>query len=78
MSGISGVRSGARNLARWAATAAAALVVCALGTGPALADESPVNSHNGSRFVLIDVGQVDDPAEDVLENLSVLGTHTMH
>ncbi|MBH5336400.1 hypothetical protein IHE55_17090 [Streptomyces pactum] len=47
--------------------------VCALGAGPAHADESPVHSHNGPRFTVIQIGQIDDPAEDVLEHTLLFG-----
>ncbi|MFE7134783.1 hypothetical protein ACFVIM_28370 [Streptomyces sp. NPDC057638] len=40
----------------------------------AAADETNENAHNGHRVALISTGQVDDPMEDVLENLNVLGT----
>ncbi|GAB2581805.1 hypothetical protein GCM10027168_13160 [Streptomyces capparidis] len=48
----------------------AALVATAVlgGAGTAAADEYPHHSHNGSRFALINTGQIDDPMEDVLEH----------
>ncbi|HET9383253.1 MAG TPA: hypothetical protein VFP69_20815 [Streptomyces sp.] len=51
--------------------------VCWLPAGTAHADETNANSHNGHRFGLVNTGQVDDPAEDVLEHtLLVGGQHT--
>lgn len=73
MSRTRGIRPRARTLSRWAAAAAATVAVCTLGAGPARADESPVHSNNGPRFTLIQVGQIDDPAEDVLEHFLLLG-----
>ncbi|WP_241265970.1 hypothetical protein [Streptomyces boncukensis] len=60
-------------LARWAACGALAVAGTALATGPAHADESPRNSHNGPRVALINAGQIDDPMEDVLEHTLLLG-----
>ncbi|MER6916546.1 hypothetical protein ABT354_33245 [Streptomyces sp. NPDC000594] len=37
----------------------------------ASADETHHNSHNGG-FTLIHIGQIDDPAEDVLEHARIL------
>jgi hypothetical protein len=47
--------------------------ICAAGT--AQADETNHNSYNGdgSRITVVDVGQVDDPAEDVLEHFLHFG-----
>ncbi|WKX71003.1 hypothetical protein [Streptomyces sp. XD-27] len=68
-----------RILARWAVGAAALAAGCALPAGTAQADESPHHSHNGSRFALINTGQIDDPAEDVLEHFQVVGgDHNLH
>ncbi|MGK5531925.1 hypothetical protein [Streptomyces sp. URMC 129] len=47
--------------------------------GVAQADEhySGNYTHNGPAVTLIDVGQIDDPAEDVLEHASILGGDTV-
>lgn len=54
---------------------AAVLAVCWLPAGAAHADETNTGSKNGHRFGLVnvDVGQVDDPAEDVLEHTLLFG-----
>jgi hypothetical protein len=55
--------------ARRPLTIAALVATAALGgAGTAAADEYPRDSHNGSRFALINTGQIDDPMEDVLEH----------
>jgi hypothetical protein len=41
--------------------------------GTAHADETNTASHNGHRVGLINTGQVDDPAEDVLEHFLLFG-----
>ena len=53
----------------------AALAVCGLTAGAAHADETNTGSHNGHRVGLINVnvGQIDDPAEDVLEHTLLFG-----
>ncbi|MBU6532521.1 hypothetical protein ACFUIW_21305 [Streptomyces sp. NPDC057245] len=68
----------ARTVARWLAGAgASALVCCApvLAAGAAHADETTTGSHNGPRVGLLNVhvGQIDDPAEDVLEHTLLFG-----
>ncbi|MGW0863665.1 hypothetical protein [Streptomyces sp. NPDC002611] len=64
-----------RGVARCLAGAVAVLAVCSLSAGAAHADETNANSHNGHRFGLVNVstGQVDDPAEDVLEHTLLFG-----
>ncbi|WP_431043740.1 hypothetical protein ACQUSR_18865 [Streptomyces sp. P1-3] len=62
-----------RTPARWAVTAAAMTAGLALPAGSAQADESPQHSHNGSRFTLVNTGQIDDPAEDVLQHFGQFG-----
>ncbi|MFD3307338.1 hypothetical protein [Streptomyces sp. NPDC058694] len=62
----------ARGLARVLVLAA----VCTLPTGVAYADETNTASHNGPRIGLINVGQVDDPMEDVLEHVLLVGEHS--
>ncbi|QOV39143.1 hypothetical protein IM697_12585 [Streptomyces ferrugineus] len=47
--------------------------VCWLPAGNAYADETNTASHNGPRIGLVNVGQVDDPMEDVLEHFLLLG-----
>ncbi|GHA60497.1 hypothetical protein [Streptomyces purpurascens] len=58
-----------------AGAAVVVLAVCWLPAGAAHADETNTNSHNGHRFGLVNVstGQVDDPAEDVLEHTLLFG-----
>ncbi|MEU2181987.1 hypothetical protein [Streptomyces thermolilacinus] len=41
--------------------------------GTAHADETNSHAHNGPRVALINAGQIDDPMEDVLEHVAVLG-----
>ena len=57
-------------------TVVGALTVAAmlLPAGAASADETHRDSHNGPVVALIHTGQIDDPAEDVLEHAAVLGT----
>ncbi|MFJ7072422.1 hypothetical protein [Streptomyces sp. NPDC098781] len=47
--------------------------VCWLPAGSAYADETNTGSHNGPRIGLVNVGQVDDPMEDVLEHFLLFG-----
>jgi hypothetical protein len=65
------MRTGLRPSAGVLALAAAA--VCWLPGGTAHADETNTGSHNGHRFGLVNVGQVDDPMEDVLEHVVLVG-----
>ncbi|PZT69790.1 hypothetical protein DN402_26515 [Streptomyces sp. SW4] len=64
-----------RAVVRWLTGAGAALAVCLLPAGTAHADETHHASHNGPRVGLLNlqVGQIDDPAEDVLEHTLLLG-----
>ncbi|MBM7172764.1 hypothetical protein JQK87_31125 [Streptomyces sp. G44] len=55
-------------MSRWALVAAVAAVPAALCSGTAHADETNKDAHNGPRVALINMGQVDDPMEDVLEH----------
>ncbi|MFJ6388558.1 hypothetical protein ACIQJT_13245 [Streptomyces sp. NPDC091972] len=48
-------------------------VTCLLPAGSAHADETNTASHNGPRVGLVNIGQVDDPMEDVLEHLLLIG-----
>ncbi|MDX3518065.1 hypothetical protein [Streptomyces scabiei] len=51
----------------------AGATLCWLPAGAAQADESNTSSHNGPRIGLVNVGQVDDPMEDVLEHTLLFG-----
>ncbi|CAM5449472.1 putative protein OS=Streptomyces tendae OX=1932 GN=GUR47_13000 PE=4 SV=1 [Streptomyces tendae] len=68
----------AGTLARLLAGAGAAALVCCgsvWAAGAAHADETTTGSHNGPRVGLLNVhvGQIDDPAEDVLEHTLLFG-----
>lgn len=63
----------ARIVARAVTGVLAAAAVCCLPAGAAHADETNKSSHNGPRIGLINVGQVDDPMEDVLEHTLLFG-----
>lgn len=54
----------------------AAVLAALLPATDATADETHTNSHNGG-FTLLTVGQIDDPAEDVLEHATVFGETNM-
>ncbi|MER6326723.1 hypothetical protein [Streptomyces coelicoflavus] len=69
-------RAGA--VVRLLAGTGAALLLCWLSlgaAGAAHADETTTGSHNGPRVGLLNVhvGQIDDPAEDVLEHTLLFG-----
>ncbi|GAA2562978.1 MULTISPECIES: hypothetical protein [Streptomyces] len=53
----------------------AVVVLCGTLADSAYADETTTGSHNGPRVGLlnVNVGQVDDPAEDVLEHFLLFG-----
>ncbi|CAL9421172.1 hypothetical protein [Streptomyces griseomycini] len=53
----------------------AAVLLCGTLADSAYADETNTGSHNGPRIGLlnVNVGQVDDPAEDVLEHFLLFG-----
>ncbi|MGC3003338.1 hypothetical protein ACPF8X_34445 [Streptomyces sp. G35A] len=53
----------------------AVVVLCGTLAGSAYADETTTGSHNGPRVGLlnVNVGQIDDPAEDVLEHTLLFG-----
>ncbi|MFF1276247.1 hypothetical protein ACFVZC_23045 [Streptomyces marokkonensis] len=53
----------------------AVLMLCGTLAGTAHADETSTGSGNGHRVALLnaDVGQIDDPAEDVLEHFLLFG-----
>ncbi|GGS57772.1 hypothetical protein AB0E75_21375 [Streptomyces griseoviridis] len=62
----------AKVVARWVTGAGAVAVACWL-PGVAHADETNTASHNGPRVGLVNVGQIDDPLEDVLEHTLLFG-----
>ncbi|MFE9776223.1 hypothetical protein ACFYOV_32110 [Streptomyces sp. NPDC005931] len=64
------VRGTARRLAGVVAVVG---VCCWAGAGVACADETNAASHNGPRVALVNMGQVDDPMEDVLEHTLLFG-----
>ncbi|MEU9071463.1 hypothetical protein AB0E06_27550 [Streptomyces sp. NPDC048109] len=65
----------AGTMGRLLAGAGAAVLVCLATAGAAHADETTTGSHNGPRVGLLNVhvGQIDDPAEDVLEHTLLFG-----
>ncbi|MET9444552.1 hypothetical protein [Streptomyces sp. NPDC006610] len=63
----------ARTAVRRLGVTAGVVTVCWLPAGAAHADETNADSHNGPRIGLINFGQVDDPMEDVLQHVRVLG-----
>jgi hypothetical protein len=69
---MSAVKSQTRRAVR-AAVLATATGALALFPAAAHADENPRHSHNGPRVGLVNTGQIDDPAEDVLEHTLLLG-----
>lgn len=54
----------------------AAVLAAVLPATGAAADETHTNSHNGG-FSVLTIGQIDDPAEDVLEHATILGVTNM-
>jgi hypothetical protein len=60
-------------MVRWVTAVSALVVTWALPGGVAHADETNTGSHNGPRIGLVNVGQVDDPMEDVLEHGLLIG-----
>jgi hypothetical protein len=63
-----------RLLTRGAAALAVPVVAAGLPTGAtAHADAHVRDSRNGHHVYLADVGQVDDPMEDVLEHVLLIG-----
>ncbi|MEW1612224.1 MULTISPECIES: hypothetical protein [unclassified Streptomyces] len=58
-----------RKLTALGVTVAAAVLPAAT----AHADETHTDAHNGPQVALIATGQVDDPLEDVLEHVTVIG-----
>lgn len=66
-----------RTRARLTLTALGAVVLAsALPTGTAVADETHIDSHNGHHVTLVSIGEIDDPAEDVLEHAAIFGSET--
>lgn len=49
------------------------VVALVLSATAVYADETHTNAHNGPQVALISTGQIDDPLEDVLEHLAILG-----
>lgn len=49
------------------------VVASVLPVTVAHADETHTDAHNGPQVALIATGQIDDPLEDVLEHVAVLG-----
>ncbi|MEU0763830.1 hypothetical protein ABZ351_29575 [Streptomyces microflavus] len=49
------------------------VVAAVLPATPAHADETHTDAHNGPQVALIATGQIDDPLEDVLEHVTVIG-----
>ena len=62
-----------RNKRAWAGALVLAGASCWMSAGTAAADETNTASHNGPRVGLVNIGQVDDPMEDVLEHLLLIG-----
>ncbi len=60
-------------IGRVASVAGAVALGAALTCGSAHADESNAQSHNGPRVALVNAEQIDDPMEDVLEHVAILG-----
>ncbi|MFJ5863943.1 hypothetical protein ACIQEY_05910 [Streptomyces parvus] len=54
-------------------TVAASVLPATAAVTAAHADETHTGSHNGPQVALIATGQIDDPLEDVLEHVAVLG-----
>ncbi|WP_217181224.1 hypothetical protein [Streptomyces sp. AC495_CC817] len=63
----------ARTVVRVVVAGLAAVLMCGGSAGAAHADETNHASHNGPRIGLVNVGQVDDPMEDVLEHTLLFG-----
>ncbi|MFM9697350.1 hypothetical protein [Streptomyces europaeiscabiei] len=62
-----------RTVARVVTGVLAGATLYCLPAGAAHADETNRSSHNGPRIGLVNVGQVDDPMEDVLEHTLLFG-----
>lgn len=62
-----------RSKGAWAGALALAGMSCGMAAGTASADETNTASHNGPRVGLVNIGQVDDPMEDVLEHVLLIG-----
>ncbi|WP_330174287.1 hypothetical protein OG875_12490 [Streptomyces sp. NBC_01498] len=57
-------------------TLSAAALAAVFPASGAAADETHTNSHNGG-FTVLSIGQIDDPAEDVLEHATIFGETNM-
>ncbi|WP_031072590.1 hypothetical protein [Streptomyces sp. NRRL S-118] len=55
----------------------ALVAVFSSGTA-AHADEARTASDNGHHITLLSIGQIDDPMEDVLEHVSILGSNEVN
>ncbi|MFJ3925196.1 hypothetical protein [Streptomyces sp. NPDC090022] len=55
------------------AAGAAAVLTAVAAAGTAVADEYHRDAHNGPTVALINTGQIDDPLEDVLEHVLLIG-----
>ncbi|UCM86729.1 hypothetical protein [Streptomyces marincola] len=63
---------------RWQVLVLATFGVAGLTTGAAEADEHYSGQTTiGSRFALVNTGQIDDPLEDVLEHTALFGGSTI-
>lgn len=62
-----------RSRRAWAGALVLAGTACWMSAGAAVADETNTASHNGPRVGLVNIGQVDDPMEDVLEHALLIG-----
>ncbi|ONK15844.1 hypothetical protein [Streptomyces sp. MP131-18] len=63
--------------ARWPLLALATFGAAGLASGAADADEHYSGETTiGSRFALVNTGQIDDPLEDVLEHAAIFGSST--
>ncbi|MEU0658708.1 hypothetical protein ACPCAC_30180 [Streptomyces lavendulocolor] len=54
-----------------------AVLAAVLVPGAAHADEAHSGSDNGHRVSLVSIGQIDDPMEDVLEHVALLGHNSV-
>jgi hypothetical protein len=54
-----------------------AVLAAVLVPGAAHADEAHSGSDHGHRVSLVSIGQIDDPMEDVLEHVALLGHNSV-
>ncbi len=62
-----------RKLTALGVTVVASVLPATVTATAAHADETHTDAHNGPQVALIATGQIDDPLEDVLEHVAVLG-----